>query len=260
VTASVFYPDAFDSNLCVRCHSARRAGANITNTATTTAHYLPAASIVFGGTANLVDITATANGGFGVDEFLTGGGYEFTGQVYADLGTHKSIGAGTTGPCVACHMSGTAGHTWNAVTKNEATGEVTAVNSTACAVCHDGVGLPVITPASLNTSKAAFAATLAVLEAQLNARGIFFNPDGRFYKSPDDTSSANRVDNAYYTSQAALPPGVPVRDLQGAAFNFWLFKYRAADPAGYVHNPLYAIELINDSADLLNDGVINGVF
>jgi hypothetical protein len=52
---------------------------------------------------------------------------------------------------------------------------------------------------------------------------------------------------------------VSTRDLQGAAFNLWLFKYHGADPAGYVHNPDYALKLVNDAADLLNDGIINGL-
>ena len=91
MTASVAFPNAGSSNICIRCHSSRRAGASITNLANTTAHYLPAAAIVYGGTPNLVDITATANGGFGIDQFLTGGGYEFDGQVYAGLNAHGGV-------------------------------------------------------------------------------------------------------------------------------------------------------------------------
>jgi hypothetical protein len=280
VTALVKFPDAGDSNLCIRCHSVRSgAGANITNTQTTTAHLLPAATIVFGGSNNpatlagIVTITATANGGFALTETLTGGGYEFASQIYTDNSTHKTIGIPvapalpTTGPCVGCHMSGTAGHTWNAVTHNEVTGEVTAINSSACSAvgCHDGVTQPLVTPAALNAFKATFKTALDALEAQLNARGIFFNPaDGRFYKSATDfITVANRVDNAYYASQAAQLPALtgatPTRDLQGAAYNFWLFKFSSADHAGYVHNTFYSRKLIADSADLLNDGTINGL-
>lgn len=260
VTASVAFPDAGSSNLCIRCHSARRAGANITNAATTTAHYLPAATIVYGGTPNLVDITATANGGFTVDQFLTGGGYEFDGQVYAGLNAHGSVGGILGGPCVTCHMSGAAGHTWKPVTKDEATGQVTAINSSACATCHDGVGLPLMTPAALNAKKAQLDTALNTLEAQLNARDIYYH-DGSFYTAPFVAGGTNTsVNNAYYTTKAGAPfPVVSVRNLQGAAYNLWLFKYHGADPAGYAHNPDYALKLVVDSADLLNDGAINGL-
>ena len=252
VVARLHYPNAGESNLCIRCHSARRAGANITNTATTTAHYLPAAAIVYGGTAGLVEIFSTANGGFAAGTFLTGGGYEFAGQVYAGLNAHSGVGGGD-GPCVGCHMSGTAGHTWNAVTKNEATGEVTAINSNVCAGCHADM-----TPADLNAGRAELSTALAALEAQLNARNIFFDAaEGRFTQ---DAALTTAVNNAYYTTQAALAPAVTVRDLQGAAFNLWLFKYHGADPAGYVHNRPYALKLVKDSADMLNDALIDGDF
>jgi hypothetical protein len=269
VTASVVFPNAGDSNICIRCHSARRAGANITPLATTTAHYIPAAAVLFGGTPALVTVTANTvaapNKLPAVGATFTGGGYEFAGQIYAGLGTHKTIAllpvlpaTVATGPCVACHMSGTAGHTWNAVTKNEVTGEITAINSVTCSAvaCHDGVALPALTPAVLNARKADLDTLLGVLETQLNARSIFFNPaNGSFYKEATFTTTVN---NAYYATQAALAPAVSTQDLQGAAFNLWLFKFRAGDTAGYVHNPLYARKLITDSADLLNDGVING--
>jgi hypothetical protein len=269
VTASVVYPNAGDSNLCIRCHSARRAGANITPLATTTAHYLPAAAVLFGGTPALVTVTnntvAAPNNVPAIGTTFTGGGYEFAGQVYTNNAAHKTIGIPvlpalpTTGPCVGCHMSGTAGHTWNAVTHNEVTGEITAINSSACSAvgCHDGVLLPAMTPAALNALKATFASSLGALEVQLNARGIFFNPaNGSFYKEATFTTTVN---NAYYATQAALAPAVSTRDLEGAAFNFWLFTFRAADHAGYVHNTFYSRKLIADSADLLNDGLINGL-
>jgi formate-dependent nitrite reductase cytochrome c552 subunit len=184
----------------------------------------------------------------------TGGGYEFDGQIYAGLNAHSGVG-GTDGPCVGCHMSGTAGHTWNAVTKNETTGEVTAINSSVCAGCH-GANM---TPAALNAKRAELTAALDDLEAQLNARGIFFNPasSSGFFKDAAFTTAA---DNAYYASQAQLAPAVTTRDLQGAAFNLYLFKHPSADPGGYVHNPPYALKLVKDSADLLNDGLIDGDF
>ena len=276
ITASAAFPDAGDSNLCIRCHSARYAGANITNLATATSHYFPAAAVVFGGTPALVTVTnntlADITNGPAIGTNFTGGGYEFAGQVYANAATHKTIGipvapaVATTGPCVVCHMNGAAGHTWNAVTKDEVTGTVTAINSGACSAvgCHDGLTQPAVTPATLNASKDAFDTALAALEAQLNARSIYFSQVAvsriNFFQ---DAALTTTVNNAYYATQAALAPALtgttPTRDLQGAAYNLWLFKYHGADRGGYVHNPAYALKLINDSVDLLNDGTINGL-
>jgi hypothetical protein len=266
ITASVAYPNAGDSNLCIRCHSARRAGPNITGGATTTAHYLPAAAVLFGGSANMVLITANTSTAESpaVNTPFTGGGYEFAGQNYADLSTHKTIGipaapaVPTTGPCVGCHMNGAAGHTWNAVTHNEVTGEVTAINSGACSAvgCHDGLTQPLVTPASLNAFEATFTTALGTLNTQLQARGIFYNPaNGSFYQDAVFTTTAS---NTYFSTLPAqfLPAVVSVRDLQGAAYNYWLFKYHGADPAGYVHNTFYSRKLIADSINLLDDGIM----
>jgi hypothetical protein len=145
------------------------------------------------------------------------------------------------------------------VTHNEVTGEVTAINSGACSAvgCHDGVTQPLLTPATLNAFKATFTTALAALDTQLKARGIFYNPENaRFYTDATFTTQAN---NTYYATQAALAPVVSTRDLQGAAYNYWLFTYHGADPAGYAHNRFYSRKLIADSADLLNDGLINGL-
>ena len=91
---------------------------------------------------------------------------------------------------------------------------------------------------------------------ELNRRNIFFNPaTGSFHR---DDAFTVAVDYALSANEG--PIAVARKDLQGAAFNFWLFKYKGADPAGYVHNPAYAIKLVNDSTDLLIDNAINGNF
>lgn len=238
VLAVVTYPDVGDSNLCVRCHSARRAGPNITDTATTTAHYLPVAATVFAGDQLMVSIA-------GVPTY-TGVGYEFAGQSYVGLNTHAFVGSGAGGPCVACHMRGAAGHTWEPVAK-DAAGNITAVNSAVvCADCHANMDA-----AHLNTSKAAFTTKLAGLDSALQARG-FFLFGGTFYQNAAHTVAVNE---AYYTSQATLL-GFDPSDLRGAAFNLWLFSYDGGDPCGYVHNLPYAEKLIADSVDFLSNGIV----
>lgn len=254
VTASVSFPDVGDSNLCVRCHSSRRGGVNITDVATTTAHYLPIAASLFSGTADFVTITANTSGsGPVVGTKYSGVGYEFAGQDYTNLGPHKTVGVTDgAGPCVFCHMSGDAGHTWVPGEKDD-NGDFTAITSSACSniACH-GSGMDAD---ELNDQKDAFQVYLDGLEAQLEAKGFYFNPEnGSFYK---ESSLTNAVNNAYFTAQAATF-GLTAANLEGATFNYWLYSYKGGDPCGYVHNPDYAKKLLNDSRDYLNDGLLNG--
>jgi hypothetical protein len=276
ITALVSFPDAGASNLCIRCHSARRAGPNITATATTTAHYLPAAATVFSGTPDLVNITVnttlipateTAPEIPAIPPLVgtkfTGVAYEFTGKIYdSPGGSHKNVGGppGDKGPCVGCHMSGAAGHTLKIVDMNPA-GEIVAINSNACVGCHG-----VILPTWLNSKRIAFQAAVAELDGLLRTKGFFINPaNGTFYKDAE-FSIALSADAAsqglttalatrkYYDDQAASF-ALDKADLRGAAFNLWLFLYKGGDYAAYVHNSNYTKKVLFDTIASLNGDV-----
>lgn len=269
VTASVTFPDAGKSNLCIRCHSARRAGANITTTATTTAHYLPAATILFGGTSNLVNITAnTSTGGIpAIGTKYTGGAYEFLVQAnYTTTGfAHKNsvgmFGSSPKGPCVGCHMGGEAGHTWEVVSK-DATGVITKLNNPLCSGCHSDMSV-----STLNERRTAFNAAVNQLAVSLQAKGFFFNPeDNAFYKDAAftlplrvgaDRTAQDLAENTYYNDQATAFSLSP-RDLRGAAYNLWLFNASVGDPAAYVHNVNYSKKILFDTLDYLDNGALGG--
>lgn len=264
VTATFSFPPAGNSELCIRCHSSRRAGVNITSAATTTAHFLPSAATVFSGIDGIVAITATPAAPVIAQSGPKDGlGYEFSGRDYANpnLSSHRNVGMPGKGPCVACHMSGSAGHTLMPVAKDDS-GQITAINSTACPVCHSDM-----TPARLNSKRSAFATAVAALDAALQAKGFYLNPaDGNFYKdalfvSPIGTGTSNTEitasANAYYDAQAAAF-ALDRTDLRGTAFNLWLFRYHGGDPAAYVHNNNYSNKILFDSLDYLDNGVLDG--
>lgn len=259
ITALVSFPDAGASNLCIRCHSARRAGPNITDVATTTAHYLPAAATVYSGTTDLVIVNVTPPA---IGEKFTGLGYEFTGQNYVFNSAHKSLGTpGGKGPCVACHMSASIGHTLKVVSE-DSTGKVSTINSRACEVCHG-----VLLPTWLNDRKTGLQSVTAELDVLLQSKGFYLNPvNGNFYRDAGflellglGATSAERTASAkkYYDDQAILF-SLDNAALRGAVYNLWLFKYKGGDPAVYVHNSHYGKRILFDTLDYLDDGVVNG--
>jgi len=247
--ANIVYSDVGPSSMCVRCHSGRDSsgiGQNIKDSA------VPAAAAT---------VLRTHYLGSALTLFNTGG-YHFGAIDYSGLGTHKTNGTGE-GPCVNCHMSGTAGHTFWPIAEDETTGAITAVLSGACTDCHGAD----MTAAYLTEVRNDFKTVKNALEAALQAKGIFYRNEqetvgstGRFY-----TSSAHTTELTFssttpsYTSLAAayLPTVVAPKDLMGAAFNLAFVDY-IQEPGAYVHNWEYARKLLIDSIDLIADGVIDG--
>jgi len=241
--ASIDYDVPGGSALCVRCHGGRESGDSVklkvdafTNLSFINSHYLAAGGTVYNKT-----------------------GYEYAGQTYDNLGFHKNVGkdntatTGTNGPCVACHMSAGAGHTWDFVSK-DVDGVITANNSSACVKCHDS-----LTAADLQAAKDSVHTALTTLQTALASKGIlFYNAHPYFYKDLNangvyDAATEAGSANAFKNWDAVYP-GLG-KDVMGAAFNFNLIEH---DPGAYAHNKQYAMKLIADSIDFLNDGVVDG--
>jgi len=160
------------------------------------------------------------------------GGYEYAGQTYNSLGSHYQIGSDSAGqgPCVSCHMSGK-NHTFVAGTS-------------ACVTCHSDKNA-----AALN---AEFAAGLDSLKTALAAKDIHYSPvHPFFYTAPYVAGGPNTA-----VTNWAAPYGAGAwKDVMGAAFNYRLLMN---EPGAYAHNHDYAMKLIDDSVDFINDGAING--
>ena len=270
-TAINTFPNVGKSNLCLNCHSARTIGDNIKKTAVNVAYDFKNVSFIN-------------------SHYLTGGatlyavsGYEFTGLTYTNpsfyqhnqIGTTLQPATGTGGPCVGCHMT-PARHTFKGWTKDAATEKLTSIVSLSCANCHEG-----ITVAELNEEKERFEAALAALQAQLNAKGIYFsNSNPYFFEAPYDPtyvapSNACPTKNLPVlnwqtggtvvrtwnttTSKCVVTVGTPGTtgtgpNNMGAAFNLNLLIH---DPGAYAHNRYYAKRLIWDSIDWADDETMN---
>lgn len=240
--ATVTFPNIFESNICLGCHIGRQVGQNITdstadfsNRSFINSHYLAAGGTVF-----------------------NEAGYEYAGQTYNIYGFHKQVGwsnvqgTGDRGPCVTCHMTSAEGHTFEVV-HTDGAGVVTSVASTVCGSCHADM-----TPATLNATKDEFAAALEELRVALANRGVhFFEAHPYFYTAPyvvGGTNTGLTNWDGINVGSVATPITGRGKDVMGAAFNYNLLKH---DPGAYAHNSGYALKLIVDSLDFLNDGTVD---
>lgn len=229
---SVSFPNALSSNVCIACHSGRESGGTIEALATAGAdwsnqgfvnsHYMAAAGILY-----------------------TVSGYQYNGRDYdPDSSPHRLLGKDTVGPCVKCHMSDTAGadahpdHTLAVITRDD-NGAISGLHldPTPCIVCHDGIGSSIaLTPANLNAQEAGFNAALEALQAQLAENGFSYQTAYPYFTATNWGDASTGPNN------------------MGAAFNFNLLK---REPGAFVHNAFYARQLIWDSIDWLDNGILD---
>ncbi len=226
------FPDADSSNICVMCHAGRSGGQKIAdatsiptgNFGSYNPHYLAAAGVLY----NTI-------------------GYEFSGQDYANVGffAHDGIGAGTTGPCVACHMDATdpaiGTHNYS-VFQLDATGAATGV-AAVCGTCHGAMTLTTI-----ETEHDGFQDALVLLTDVLATKGIFYNAASGY---PYVFNTAVAADQSFGTAFAAWPD----KDTLGATFNLALLDH---EQGAFAHNRFYTKRLIFDSIDFLDNGVLDG--
>lgn len=218
--------DMATSNLCVSCHSGRNNGASIQAKAGTAdftslpfiaPHYLAAGATVQG------------NGGY----HFPGGSYSFySSNSHRLAGMDDLKGTGTSGPCVACHMTSPEKHSYQAATL-DANGNVSGIAAGVCASCH-GNNLTVV---GLAADQSALNNALNVLKAMLQYKGFTYSP------------------NYPYFSATSWGSGQAGANAMGAAFNY---KYLAADPGAFAHNQAYAKRLAIDSIDVLYNGQLTG--
>jgi hypothetical protein len=212
--ATVTYDVAGASALCARCHAGRETGESIKADTDTTgvrafidSHYQPVAGTLY-----------------------NKAGYEYAGQNYDSLGSHKLLGAASQGPCVTCHMPGK-DHTFVAA---------------GCGTCH-GVTAPVLNAANL---KATYDAALNELKLALQAKGIHYGPVHPFFFTAPYVKGGT---NAPFTNWAGPYGAGSWKDTMGAAFNYNLLW---SEKGAYAHNYGYAMKLTADSIDFLSGGTV----
>lgn len=159
-------------------------------------------------------------------------GYDY--GLNATVSGHKTLGASINGPCVSCHMAG----------KNH------SFAAAGCGTCH-GTTAPALAIAAA-TMKANYETALNNLKSALAAKGIHYGPVHPFYF----TAAFSDVGiNVPVTNWAAPWGAGSWKHTMGAAFNYNLLW---SEKGAYAHDYKYAMKLIADSIDFINDGVLNG--
>jgi hypothetical protein len=154
------------------------------------------------------------------------GGYEYTGKFYLNNAFHIGVS------CKGCHMAAGPSNNRNIGGHSLKMASGGALNTTACSnlSCHGAVSAFDVNG---NGRQATVTSLLALLDAALASSGV---------------GKAIPFQSPYFTN---ITTAVQLR----AAYNYE-FVYN--DPGAYVHNFRYAAELLYDSLDEMNDGVLNG--
>ena len=213
------------SNVCMDCHSGTNNGKSIQ---------------VKVGSADFTQLPFVAPHYMAAGGTLHGqAGYHFPGRTYSfySSNTHRSIGiannngTGTGGPCVACHMSATDQHHYQAVTADPS-GTISAITSPLCANCHKTY----LSALQLDADRVSFENALVVLQAMLAKKQITYSASYPYFST---------------TNWGAGQAGA---NTMGAAFNYVLL---VNEPGAFAHNSQYAKQLVLDSIDFLDDGSFN---
>lgn len=259
--------NAGDSNICVNCHTGRASGTGIKtqfanlSSAAPNSHYMASAGILY----NIV----------GFEQYTT----PYSHTTYSSRGfQHDQIGLDTSfvdgngnslgadrGPCSVCHYTDiTSGARFShSLDPFEGTlglnGSVTGAVSVVCGTCHAAGTSNQLGAAEINALKAQYKAGIDAITSLLLTRyGIVYDGGGvypYFFTDFAKTHSNIRWDTKALAGGDTRPPDSAGRRLAGTAFNLnLLFR----EPGAYAHNQQYAMTLIFDAIDYLEDGEING--
>jgi hypothetical protein len=240
------YSSQGQSNLCIVCHTGRVSGQNIQDIATKVgpagafwsnvgficSHYMASAALLFENAA------------------VWPIGYEYRAGTSNPIGNfaHPAIGDATLGPCISCHMNGSVKKHLFTPVSTATNGTITAITSTTCfaANCHASGNF---TASFLQAQKTGYQAALAVVAAQLAARGIYYNAGIAPYFFSDQAFTIPTTNWILTINGTRFGSNV-----MGAAFNLMLLQ---SDGGAYTHNDWYTKRLLYDTLDFLDDGVEN---
>jgi hypothetical protein len=234
LTEFVVLPDKGNSNVCGACHSGRGNNTSIRTgrrSSRFAGHHAPTAGSLY---------AAVIHTGFEYTD-LTGVPLDYStpGLLHDDIGTVATNFLQNTdnddGPCVSCHMAGTADHHFEAVDR---TGATVINNQALCDECHGGVDGPFLDALQVSFE----AARQILLDLADNTTTNYLNAD--LTQSGDDT---------------AVPPVIGYSNAPLDAYGaFQNSLYMKEEPCIRVHNSLYGKRLMFDSIDWLEDGVLDG--
>lgn len=283
-------PNRGNSNVCMGCHSGR---GNIETLMGQGFTPNPAAPLFItdATTFSTPKPTATAtathymNAGATIFNVISKVGYEFPVLDY----TNPAFRHDSTN-CVACHMKSTSSHSFNVVSKDAITGEMTILKTQAsCDGCHS---VPVMTTTLLQQAADGYEEALAVFNAALATKGYIWTPNHPYFmfdfngdkvlddadkrytftdpttkvvshlvSAPGDATEAGgwkdvvNDDIIDSNDRVLVSPLWPVQGDLGAAHNY---NYLHHEAGAYAHNGKYTRRLIFDSIDWLDNGIIDG--
>jgi hypothetical protein len=227
---TVQFPGYKNSSICTPCHSGRSTDKVFIESIAAVKNYSTGVQTSYYQHAKNMGQT-----------FIGKGGYDFSADgKLAKIGTsvHSGVKMGaddTQGPCVGCHY-GTTGKTHSL--------EVTTASAT-CVSCH-GANF------STATAEDQFKSGVAVLNALVHQK---LDPL-RIDQSKDLSTERANVNFARFGKAAGVAADrATAQKAYGAWYNWQLLSIY--DSAAYAHNPRYARQLLLDTIDFLDDGVVN---
>ena len=286
---NVTLPNRGKSNTCMGCHSGRGNIETLMGKAFTpnpTAILFITDAATFSTPKPTATATAThyMNAGATIFNAITKVGYEFPALNYTnpDFFLHDSTN------CVACHMKSASSHSFNVVSKDATTGEMTTIKTQAtCDGCHS---VPVMNATLLQLAADGYEEALTIFNAALITKGYVWTPNHPYFmfdfngdKVLDDTDKrytftdpTTKVVSYHVTLPVAateaggwkdvvnddiidskdsvvVSPLWPVQGDLGAAHNY---NYLHHEAGAYAHNSKYAKRLIFDSIDWLDGDLI----
>jgi hypothetical protein len=278
-----------NSNVCMGCHSGRGnietlMGQGFTATPTSALFITDATTFTTPKPTATATATHYMNAGATIFNEITKVGYEF---LPATEYTNPAFRHNSTN-CVACHMKSASSHSFNVVSKDATTGEMTTIKTqTTCDGCHS---VPVMNTTLLQHAADGYEEALAVFNAALATKGYIWTPNHPYFMFDFNGDQVLDDSDKRYTfthpttkvvsyhvvvpvdatevggwkdvvnddiidsnDSVLVSPLWPVQGDLGAAHNY---NYLHHEAGAYAHNSKYAKRLIFDSIDWL-DGDVN---
>ncbi len=243
--AAFAFTDISGSNICMACHVGSESGGSIQNLSAdfSTLDFVSPHNLAAGGTLFQA---------IGYEYPATYANYSFF--AHDQIGVAETVGIGTEGPCIGCHLTSFESHLFQPV-EHSVSGTITGITSPVCGVCHAGPFT--LTAAILEEEKEELQASLEALKAAMadsTVKPAFYFSSSFPYIYQDPGATTPTVNWASYadTSTNFESTGKPN---MGAAFNLNLLHH---EPGAYAHNRLYVKLLVFDSIDWLDNNVLDG--
>jgi len=225
------FPGYQNSSICVPCHAGR----------STDQVFVQTIAKSLAGLKNYSTIsTSYYQHGKNIGQtFIGKGGYDYTGKLaVVGISAHGAVQMTSTddqGPCVGCHYSSAETHSL----------EVNAASPT-CVKCH--ANAPDVAGA-----KAKFDAGVAVLTSLVHTQ---LDP---LRGTTQDISAERAAVRFGRLFRVGGETPAQIADLATKGYGAWYNWQILAtyDNAAFAHNPAYARQLLNDTIDYLDDGVLN---